>query len=300
MKYVLMAISVTLASFNTLLLRHFKNRTFTTPGDSFFFNGGLSVMWTLIMTVWFFASGDRSISLGAIGFGAVFGVILCAFLFLKNQSLASGPVALTSLIGNCAFIIATLFGVFYAHNPINAFQIIGMALIFVALLLCINPKKSSEKLSTRWFIYCFFFFLVGGFVGMFNIVFGRSAVKAEINGMMLTASIVSCALFFIMGIVINKSKKLPMPTIKKEALIYILLSGISGCTYFRLNTALTPVIPSPIFFPVSNGGIVVISTLFGALLWKEKLSKMQLTGIIVGLIAIVTTGCGMAIWSLIF
>ncbi len=295
-----MAVSVTLASFNTLLLRKFKNKTFTTPGDSFFFNGGLSLMWTLIMLIWFFASGDRTISGTAMIYGTVFGCILCGFLFLKNESLASGPVSLTSLIGNCAFIIATLFGVFWAHNPINAFQIFGMSLIVVALLMCINPKKSGEKLSAKWFVCCFFFFLVGGFVGIFNIVFGKSPVKSEINGMMLTASVVSCVLFFLMGIVLNKSKKLPMPTIRKGALIYILLSGISGCTYFRLNTALTPIIPSPIFFPVSNGGIVIISTFVGALLFKEKLSKIQFLGIIVGLVAIVITGCGQTLWNMIF
>jgi len=295
-----MAVSVTLASFNTLLLRKFKNRTFTTPGDSFFFNGGLSLMWTLIMLIWFFASGDRAISTGAMIYGAVFGCILCGFLFLKNESLASGPVSLTSLIGNCAFIIATLFGVFWAHNPINGFQIVGMLLIVVALLLCINPKKSTETLSAKWFVCCFFFFLVGGFVGMFNIVFGKSPVKSEINGMMLTASVVSCILFFLMGIAVNKAKKQPMPTIRKGALPYILLSGISGCTYFRLNTALTPIIPSPIFFPVSNGGIVIISTFVGALLFKEKLSKVQFWGIIVGLVAIVITGCGQTLWNLFF
>jgi drug/metabolite transporter (DMT)-like permease len=135
---------------------------------------------------------------------------------------------------------------------------------------------------------------------MFNIVFGRSAVKSEINGMMLTASVVSCVLFFLMGIAVNKVKKQPMPTIKRGALPYILLSGISGCVYFRLNTALTPIIPSPIFFPVSNGGIVIISTFVGALLFKEKLSKIQFFGIIVGLVAIVVTGCGEALWNLIF
>jgi drug/metabolite transporter (DMT)-like permease len=295
-----MAISVSLASLNTLVLRHFKNRTFTTPGDSFFFNGGLSLMWTLIMLLWFFISGDRTVSGTAMIYGTVFGCILCGFLFLKNESLASGPVSLTALIGNCAFIIATLFGVFYAQNPINVFQIIGMALIALALLLCINPKKSGEKLSAKWFVCCFFFFLVGGFVGIFNIVFGRSPVKNEINGMMLTASVVSCVLFFLMGIAVNKAKKQPLPTIRKGALIYILISGISGCTYFRLNTALTPMIPSPIFFPVSNGGIVIISTFVGALLFKEKLNKIQFWGIIIGLIAIVVTGCGQAIWDLVF
>jgi hypothetical protein len=48
----------------------------------------LSLVWTVIMTVWFFASGERSISVGALIFGAVYGVILCLFLFFKNESIS--------------------------------------------------------------------------------------------------------------------------------------------------------------------------------------------------------------------
>ena len=229
MDYLLMVFSVLLASLNCIILRKFKNRTFTTPGDSFFFNGALSIIWTVIMTVWFFVSGNRSISTGAIIFGAVYGAILCMFLFFKNESFASGPVSLTSLIGNCAFIIATWFGVIYAKETVNAFQLIGMALILLALFFCINPKKSADKLTAKWFIYCVAFFFAGGFVGMFYKVFGKSNAASEVNGMMLTASIVSCLLFFICGIVVNKAAKKPMPTIKKPALLYVLLSGITGC-----------------------------------------------------------------------
>ena len=295
-----MTCSVLLASLNSIILRKFKNKTFTTPGDSFFFNGGLSCIWTVIMLFWFFASGDRAISSTAVMFGAIYGVILCMFLFFKNESIASGPVSLTSLIGNCAFIIATWFGVVYVPERISIFQLVGMALIVVALFLCINPKKSAEKLTAKWFIYCVAFFFAGGFIGIFYKIFGKSAAASEVNGMMLTASVVSCVLFFIVGMIVNKAAKMPMPTIKKESLIYILLSGITGCVYIRLNVSLSAIIPSPIFFPVANGGIVIITTMAGALMFKEKLNKIQLWGVIVGLFAIVVTGCGEFLWDLIY
>ncbi len=295
-----MACSVLLASLNSIILRKFKNRTFRTPGDSFFFNGGLSVIWTVIMLCWFFVSGERAISPTAVIFGAVYGVILCMFLFFKNESIASGPVSLTSLIGNCAFIIATWFGVIYAQESVSMFQLVGMALILVALFLCINPKKSAEKLTARWFIYCIAFFFAGGFIGMFYKVFGKSSAANEVNGMMLTASVVSCVLFFAVGLIVNKAAKKPLPKIKKEALIYILLSGITGCVYIRLNVSLSAVIPSAIFFPVANGGIVIITTAAGALIFKEKLNKIQIAGVIVGVLAIVITGCGEFLWNLMF
>lgn len=298
--YILMVCSVFFASLNSLILRKFKNRTFQSPGDSFFFNGGMSVVWTLIMTVWFFSAGDIRMSGGAMLFGAIYGVVLCLFLYCKNQAISQGPVSLTSLIGNCAFIPATWFGVLYANERVSAFQIVGMCLMLIALFLCINPKRSEERLSGKWLLSCLAFFCAGGMIGMFYKVFGKSDAAGEVNAMMLSASVVSCALFFIVGMAVNKAGKQGLPRIHKESLIYILLAGITGCVYIRLNVSLSAVIPSAIFFPVANGGIVVITTLAGAFAFREKLNRVQISGVLLGLVALVVTGGGEMLWKMIF
>ena len=299
MNYLLMCVAIFFAALNSLILRKFKNRTFKTPGDVFFFNGAISIIWIVIMVIWSGISADLVFSLTAILFGMVYGVILCMFLYFKTESLANGPVSLTTLIGSCAFIIATGFGVIYNSETVSIFQAIGMVLILVSLVLCIFPKKGGEKLTLKWFIFCFMFFLAGGFVGIFYKIFGISSAKEQVNAMMLSASVTSAILFFLSGILINGIKKEALPTIKKEALIYVLLSGIAGCVYIRLNVSLSKVIPSAIFFPVSNGAMVIISTMAGGIMFKEKLNKLQLAGIILGLIAIVINGCGDAVYQLL-
>lgn len=299
-KYIVMIISVLLASLNSLVLRKFKNKSFKTPGDSFFFNGSMSLIWTFIMSLVFIFSKDSRFNPLAIIFGAVYGIILCLFLYFKNESIAEGPVSLTSLIGNCAFIPATFFGVIYASESISVFQIVGILMMLFALFLCINPKKSGEPLTAKWFILCLSFFIAGGFIGMFYKVFGKSEAAADVNLMMLSASAVSCILFFLFGLIINKSRKSAAPTVSRVALPYVLIAGVTGCAYIRLNVSLSALIPSPIFFPVANGGIVIITTLIGAFLFRERLSRTQIWGILIGLLALVTTGGGEAIYNLIF
>lgn len=299
MNYFLMAVSIFFSALNSLILRKFKNRTFKTSGDVFFFNGAISIIWIILLFVWSLISGDLVFSIPAILFGVVYGIILCMFLYFKTESLASGPVSLTTLIASCAFIIATVFGVIYNNETVSIFQAIGMFLILVSLVLCIFPKNSGEKLTLKWFIFCFLFFLAGGFVGIFYKIFGLSDAKEQVNTMMLSAAVTSMLLFFLSGLSINVLKKEALPSVSKEALIYILLSGIAGCVYIRLNVSLSKVIPSAIFFPVSNGGMVIISTVTGGMLFKEKLNKLQLTGIILGLIAIIINGCGDAVFSLL-
>lgn len=299
MNYLLMTVSIFFAALNSLILRKFKNRTFSTSGDVFFFNGAISIIWIIIMLLWTVFSDDFVFSLPAIFFGIIYGIILCMFLYFKTKSLASGPVSLTTLIGSCAFIIATGFGVIYNNETVSIPQAIGMVLILVSLIMCIFPQKSGEKLTLKWFFFCFMFFLAGGFVGIFYKVFGKSSAKEQVNLMMLCASVTSAILFFLSGILINGIKKEPFPKIKKEALLFILLSGIAGCVYIRLNVSLSKVIPSAIFFPVSNGAMVIISTFAGGILFKEKLNKLQAAGICLGLFAIIINGCGDVLFSLL-
>jgi len=297
--YLLMAVAILFTAISSCILHKFNNKGIETTGDLFFFNSGISFIWTVIMTCWFFASGEVAISPAALVFGTIYGVLLCAFLYFKTTALTTGPVSLTTLISCCAFVIATGFGVVYANEKVNVFQIIGMLMLLVSLVLCVNPKKSGEKLTVKWFVYAFLFFLAGGFVGIFYKVFGKSSAAAEVNGMMLTAAVVSMVMFGLFGVVINKGTGKPMPKIRKSALIYILLAGATSCIYIRLNVSLSAVIPSAVFFPVSNGSTVILSTIAGKFLFGEKLKPIQTIGIIIGFAAIVITGCGQAIFELI-
>lgn len=287
MKYLFMAISIMLATVQSVLLKKFANKTIKNTGDLFFFNGAVSVVWTAIMLVWFLLSGDGLMSLPTIIFGLVYGLILCTFLYFKTASLAEGSVTITTLIGSSAFVPATIFGVFYANESVSVFQIIGMSLMLLAVAVCINYKKSEQKPTVKWGIYTALFFIAGSALGAFFKVFGGSNCFSQVNGMMLSASIFSAVFFFITGIAINKSTKRPTPTIAKPSLIYVLGSGIAGCFYVRFNLSLSAMINSAIFFPVSNGSIVMLSTLAGFMLFKEKLTRWQILGIALGIIAIV-------------
>lgn len=300
-KYVLMAISICLSVFSSCLLRSFSNKKLASnSGDLFLFNAALSVVWAVVLGIWYLASSDSGASPMAFAFGAAYGVIMCAFLFTKTCSLGEGPVSLTTLIGSCAFIIATWFGVIYANEPpINAIQYIGMALLIVSLILCINPKKSGEKLTLKWFAYAFAFFIAGGFLGIINKMFGKSDVSTEVNAMMLTASVVTAVLFAVVGFLFNKVTGKPTPTIQKGAWIYVIICGIASCLYQRLNVMLAKEILSVIFFPVSNGSMVLLSTVMGRIIFKERLRPMQIFGIFVGLIAIIMTGCSSLFYSLL-
>lgn len=288
MSYFIMFVSIFLSVVNACLLRKFGSVGKGT--NVYLFNAGVSVVWIAVLSV-LLAISSNTFDIEAVAYGAVYGVILFAFLLFKTQSMANGPVSLSTLIGSCAFVIATAFGVIYCDESVSISQLCGMALLMLSLVLCVNPKKSKEKLTKKWILYCLAFFFAGGFVGILYKLFGSSSAKDQREVMLLTAAIVSAVLFFAFGFVTGKrSGTTQKPS--KTVLIFMLLSGIASCAYIRLNLSLSSIIPSVIFFPVSNGGMVILSTVAGKLLFKERLTKTQLLGIGIGCVAVAVVGCG--------
>lgn len=288
MKYVFMIISITISVLNSCLLKKFGEVN-KKEYSMFLFNGGVSFVWVMLMSMLFLISGNEVNGL-AVAFGMVYGILLFAFLVFKTQSMSNGPVSLSTLIASCAFLITTAFGVIYAQETVNIIQILGMILLLMALVLCVNPKKSKEKLSLKWMLYSGGTFLLGGCVGILYKLFGLSSANEDIEVMILTAAIVSVGLFLIVGL--KKEKNIERIKPDKTIFLFILLCGMTSCTYQTLNATLAKIIPSVIFFPVSNGGMVLLSTTIGHFYFKEKLHISQKCGIALGCMGIVLIGCG--------
>ncbi len=284
--YLLLFVSVSFAVINGCVLHSFNNRDIRNIGDTFFFNGGISAIWIVLLTAFSLISNDFVITSGSAIYGTIYGVIICSFLLFKNFAFTSGPVSLTTLIGSCPFILTTLFGLIFMDQSIKPLQIVGILMTIVSLFLCICPKK-GEKISLKWLVFSSLFFLAGGGVGILYMLFGASDSKTEINGMMFCAACVAFVLYFLVGFVINLVNKNPCPKIHKSGLVFILLCGIASCTNMRLNLYLSTVIPSVVFFPLSNGSVVILSALSVMLLYKEKLRKIQMLGMVIGLAALV-------------
>ena len=67
----------------------------------------------------------------------------------------------------------------------------------------------------------------------------------------------------------------------------MLVSGVCVAINNKFNLYLSGVMDSAVFFPIVNGGGLVLTTLVAVLLFKEKLSKKQWIGIVLGILSVV-------------
>lgn len=292
MEYLLMLVSIIFAVTNNGLLHRLPSSTFRTPGDIYFYNGCVNGGWLILIGAFSLITGDFAISWESVIFGVIYGMMLVVFLLSKSMAMVEGPVSLTTLIGCSCFVICTIFGAIYAKETVNLFQIIGMLLLLVGLFLCVNPKKGDQPLTPRWFLYVALFFIAGGLGGILYKIFGQTDSGHMFNSMLFFAALTASSLFLVLSFAINRKAKAPKPSIPASARPSLLLCSFVSCVYIRMNLSLSNMIPSAIFFPICNGGIILLSSLLGIVFFKERLQRIQFLGIALGLLAIVLNGCG--------
>ena len=284
MDYFLLSVTVLFSVIASALTRVFSRDN---KGLSdYMFNALGCVMWIFVLLPGILTSSDISFGKYSIIYGVIYGVLLFLYLFSNCRAVEVGSYTLTRVMACPAFIVATLFGVFYCGEGISTNQIIGMILICVSLLLCVNPKFGGEKLTGKWFAYSFLHFAANGLIGVVYKLFGTVCEENGYDAMLITAAITAVLLYsvFVAFDAVKNGKRIVMP--KGKIALLTVLTGVFTCLSIRINIYLSNVIPSAVFFPVSNCAIIVLSTLTGMSLFREKLSKIQISGIFLGLISI--------------
>lgn len=287
MNVMLLSISILFAVVNNLLLHGINNKWFRGMGDTLFFNALVSVVWLVILLA---MNAGMKISAQSWLWGIGYGSIMSAFLLCKMQAMATGPVSVTSFIGCSSLLISTAFGVMYFHEKVSIIQITGVIFLIFALFLTVfKPSKNQaeqEKSEKSWFLWCFLFFICSGITGIVFKLHQSSQARDEVNRMMLAAAITSIVLFLVLSLIVQRKKDKTLPRIPAPAYIFVIACGIVSCGYNRLNISLSGLIPSIVFFPVFNGSVIFLASLFAAILFREKITKRQMTGIIIGIAAL--------------
>lgn len=290
MDYILMLMVIVFSVANSALFRKYSELNKDNKVSVYTFNAGGCVMWLLVLLPLLVMTGARFTTLSAV-YGIIYGLLLFLYLMCNCKAIELGPVSITMLFSCPSFIIATVFGIIYCNESVSIYQIVGMIMIVFAVILCLNPKYSGEKLTLKWFLYCLGFFLSNGCIGIVYKLFGQVGSGDQYDSMLITAAATAIVLYVITDLCGYKKSKKSFSLPSKKISILIIAAGLMTCIFIRLNIYLANVIPSAVFFPVINGSVVVLSTVVGKFLFKEKLSKIQLWGIIIGLVAIVITGC---------
>ena len=282
----LLLLSVVAASLNSVVLHKAK---FTDSGSIYRYNLISSVVWCICL----FIAGGGKVHLDAntLLWGCAYGVTQALFIIFKTAAMNSGPVSVTTLIGNCSIIVSVAACFFLWDEPVSLPDIAGLAILMTGLVLT-TFKRGGGKFSAKWPLYAALFLVIGAGVGLTFKAFSKSGT-GDAGNMMLVASgvmfLFNTAACLFTGAFKSKAER-PEKTEIMAFVLPALVSGLFSCVYNRLNIFLSGELIGMIFYPGFNGGVVILSTVLSVVFLREKLSAKQIIGILIGVAGICIIG----------
>lgn len=232
------------------------------------------------------SSGDGATIAAQTIYLFLFCVIVGAF-FISNfvvygKSVHLNGVGITITAMRLSLLVPVLISVYIYAEYLNALQLVGVTLVFAALVLLI-PRKSSlriGKVNASWLLLIIF--ILSGFADaslkIYEEEFRISLNESTFMGLVFAGA-------FIIGILLSLFRAGPL--IKKEEALLGAIIGIPNLySSIFLIYALSGISGS-VAYPVVNILNVLGGTFLGLLIWNDNVSTKQWIGIITAIIAII-------------
>ena len=291
--YVILSFSMLAALFASVIKKHSTAGFESKKIMRFFFNAVVTFTCALSLFIISLTNRLPKISSFTLLLGILFGIITAIQFFFTLMSYENGPFSYTSVIVSLSTIIPALSGYLIWGESIATVQIIGMVLMLLCFFLSVDFSKSDKKASPLWFVYVFITFLATGFIGVMQKWHQSSEYKSELDGFLIIA-FMTAFIFSIAGTAFSLlyskkegKEKFTKRDIAPLAIVFMVICGICAAANNKMNLYLSGVIDSAIFFPVVNGGGMILSTIASVIIFKEKLGIQKCLGIAVGVLAVV-------------
>lgn len=243
----------------------------------------------LVATLFGYFSADETMTFQLVSekpwftLSIISGVLLIITFLVYAVSVQKAGIAITSVSGKMSVVIPVLFGFLMFQEKITWIRIAGIILAMAAFYLTLI-RSSNQKTKPLYLILPLLLFLGNGFNDVLFKISQQLYITDDFTSFLTTAFFVS----LIFGLIILSVSFI----LKKQKFHYknIIAGVVLGIfnwfsTYFFL-VGLSRFDVS-VFVPVFGAAIVSIAALIGYFFFSEKLSKINIFGIILAIISII-------------
>ena len=193
------------------------------------------------------------------------------------------------MIGCCSLVLPTILGSVFWHETIAPVQWAGLALLLTALMMSMD-RRETRKPRPGWKGYCALFFVVSGLSGLIFKAHQNSPGKMETAEFLLIASIVSSnAVGADGGSDRSRAGRAQTEAAACGAEICAYLRHMQLCIQLAERSA-DGSASKRCVFPVFNGSVILGSSLAGCFCFRERLTRRQVIGLVLGLFSLVLIG----------
>lgn len=221
--------------------------------------------------------------LGAFLLGILF-IVVFNLMALTSQK---NGLSVASVSSKMSVVIAIVFGVLYYDESLSFIKITGILLALIAVYLTSTREKDSSLNQNSGFLFPILLFFGSGAIDT-SLKYVETTFVQDGGVPLFSATIFACA--FIFGSLFLASQKFKgLVVFEFKNILGGILLGVPNyfSIVYLLKALSTEGMESSTAFTINNVGIVILSTLFGMMLFKERIAIKNWLGIVVAILSII-------------
>ena len=221
----------------------------------------------------------------------ILGFLFIATFFLVGISSRKTGIVITTVASKMSLVVPMLFSILMYGEQVATTKIIAIILAVASIFLC-TYKHSDKKTKTDiWKLLLPVFIFIGMGANDSIVIYSRETFSISSDAALFTASLF--AISFLCGIIYASVKRGTFRKFlnAKTWLFGILLGSFNfGSIYFVIKAMNSKIISNSSLYGICNTSTILLSIIIGMAFFKEKLSKLNLIGGGLAIIAIVLMG----------
>jgi hypothetical protein len=213
----------------------------------------------------------------------------CGFLpcfFLIGTSTRLAGITATTMANKLSMIIPVSFAILIGLANFSLLQGVAIGLGIASILIITQGKSDSSQTGTAYRFLPWLVFVTGGLLDLALMYLNERVVTAESTGLFSIHVFVAAALcgLITLGTLISLKKI----TFESKAILSGILLGIPNyfSVYFLLKTLDYYQHDGSFVFPALNLSVILLSALTSITLFREKLSFVILSGLLIASVSI--------------
>lgn len=281
--YFLLVVSIVLAVCKSSLYNSYAKNNATTLRATFHFNTvsyGVAAIVALVGTL----IGQRSFSVATVLCAFFYAAIVFGLQTISIIAMSVGAMSTTAICVMYGMIIPSVAGPIFWAEPIGFLQIVGIVMMIVSLwFLKGKTPPESRKKTNKWILLALVAFVLSGMAGVMEKIHQSTSGREERTSFVFVACVFMFA-FSVLGGLITYIKRE-----KKQAAVFPILAIPSGLVigfYSMVNLTLSGKLDSMIYYPIANGGAMILTVVASVMIFKEKFDRSRIIGTVVGILGI--------------
>ena len=233
-----------------------------------------------IMAAMVISNASWEVSPFTLGLGAVTGLTYAAGMYLNLTLMGKRGAAITSSMIQLSVLIPIAVSVFFYGETLGSLQLLGIGLAVASLpLLAAKPMQKLE-LDKEVIPMIIVTIIVVGFSQLSSKILIQSGFGSQNNFFLL-------AIFTSAAILVSPLAWRNRESIVSKDGLFGFGVGVFNVASNRFLILALTTLPGAIVFPVSSAGSLLLVTISAIVLYKEKVSRVNLVGILLTLAAVV-------------